>query len=42
MVFKLCLSVEKRWRRLNGAEQLTALMTGQSSKTEFVLKRTPP
>jgi putative transposase len=28
MVFKLCLSAEKRWRRLNGAEQLTALMTG--------------
>ena len=28
MVFKLCLSAEKRWRRLNGAEQMTALMTG--------------
>jgi putative transposase len=28
MVFKLCLSAEKRWRRLNGAEQLTAIMTG--------------
>ena len=28
MVFKLCLRAEKRWRRLNGAEQLTALMTG--------------
>jgi putative transposase len=23
MVFKLCLSAEKRWRRLNGAEQIT-------------------
>jgi putative transposase len=28
MVFKLCLSAEKRWRRLNGAEQLTAIMSG--------------
>jgi putative transposase len=28
MVFKLCLSAEKRWRRLNGAEQMTAIMTG--------------
>jgi putative transposase len=28
MVFKLCLSAEKRWRRLNGAEQMTALMIG--------------
>lgn len=28
MVFKLCLSAEKRWRRLNGAEQITAVITG--------------
>jgi putative transposase len=28
MVFKLCLSAEKRWRRLNGAEQMTAVITG--------------
>ena len=28
MVFKLCLSAEKRWRRLNGAEQMSALITG--------------
>lgn len=28
MVFKLCLNAEKRWRRLNGAEQLTAIMSG--------------
>ena len=28
MVFKLCLSAEKRWRRLNGAEQMTAIRTG--------------
>ena len=28
MVFKLCLSAEKRWRRLNGAEQMTAIMSG--------------
>ena len=28
MVFKLCLSAEKRWRRLNAAEQMTAIMTG--------------
>ena len=28
MVFKLCLSAEKRWRRLNGAEQLTVIMSG--------------
>jgi hypothetical protein len=28
MVFKLCLSAEKRWRRLNGAEQMTAVVTG--------------
>jgi putative transposase len=28
MVFKLCLSAEKRWRRLNGAEQMTAIISG--------------
>jgi putative transposase len=28
MVFKLCLSAEKRWRRLNGAEQMSAVVTG--------------
>ena len=28
MVFKLCVSAEKRWRRLNGAEQMTAVITG--------------
>ena len=28
MVFKLCLSAEKRWRRLNGSEQLTAVISG--------------
>jgi putative transposase len=28
MVFKLCFSAEKRWRRLNGAEQMTAIMSG--------------
>jgi putative transposase len=28
MVFKLCVSAEKRWRRLNGAEQITAVITG--------------
>jgi hypothetical protein len=28
MVFRLCLSAEKRWRRLNGAEQMTAVITG--------------
>ena len=28
MVFKLCLSAAKRWRRLNGAEQMRAVITG--------------
>jgi putative transposase len=28
MVFKLCLSAEKRWRRLNGSEHLTAVING--------------
>ena len=28
MVFKLCVSAAKRWRRLNGAEQMSALITG--------------
>ena len=28
MVFKLCLSAEKRWRRLNGADQMKAVITG--------------
>ena len=28
MVFKRCLSAAKRWRRLNGAEQMTAIITG--------------
>jgi putative transposase len=28
MVFKLCLSAEKRWRRLNGADQMTAVIEG--------------
>ena len=28
MVFKLCLSAAKRWRRLNGADQMTAVITG--------------
>jgi transposase-like protein len=28
MVFKLWVSAEKRWRRLNGAEQMSALITG--------------
>lgn len=31
MVFKLCLSAEKRWRRLNGSEHLMAVING----TEF-------
>ena len=26
MVFKLCLSAEKRWRRLNGSDQLAAVI----------------